>query len=182
MKTKQVILRLFTLTFFIIMGISAMGQNNSVSDTTDTTKQDTIIYTCKMHPEIQSTQSGVCPKCGMELVKKTKRLEAQNKKQKMNMMSMMMGGMNDMDNMTKINSEGEIKYTNDSSQNNSLLYTCSMHPEIQSNQKGNCPKCGMTLIKKDTMSINKIGRRKIPALGIGMGLMMVGMLFFIMKH
>jgi uncharacterized paraquat-inducible protein A len=53
--------------------------------------------------------------------------------------------------------------------------------EIQSNQKGNCPKCGMTLIKKDTRSINKIRRHKIPALGIGMGLMMVGMLFFIIK-
>ena len=179
MKTKQLILRLFALTSFTIIGISVMGQNNSVSDTT---KQDTVIYTCTMHPEIQSKQSGACPICGMELVKKAKRLEAKTKKHKMNMMSMMMGGMNDMDNMEKTNSEGKIKYTNDSKQNDSLLYTCSMHPEIQSNQKGNCPKCGMTLIKKDTRSINKIRHHKIPALGIGMGLMMVGMLFFIMKH
>ena len=29
-----------------------------------------------------------------------------------------------------------------------VLYTCSMHPEIIRNEPGNCPICGMTLIKK----------------------------------
>ena len=28
----------------------------------------------------------------------------------------------------------------------SVLYTCPMHPEIQSNNPGKCPKCGMDLI------------------------------------
>lgn len=28
------------------------------------------------------------------------------------------------------------------------IYTCSMHPEISSNKPGNCPICGMTLVKK----------------------------------
>lgn len=27
-------------------------------------------------------------------------------------------------------------------------YTCSMHPEIQMDSPGSCPKCGMTLMKK----------------------------------
>lgn len=27
------------------------------------------------------------------------------------------------------------------------LYTCPMHPEVQENQPGTCPKCGMTLIE-----------------------------------
>lgn len=27
-----------------------------------------------------------------------------------------------------------------------LIYTCSMHPEIQTNKPGNCPKCGMKLM------------------------------------
>ena len=26
------------------------------------------------------------------------------------------------------------------------IYTCPMHPEIQQDHPGNCPKCGMTLI------------------------------------
>ncbi len=28
------------------------------------------------------------------------------------------------------------------------VYTCVMHPEVQQEKPGNCPKCGMTLIKK----------------------------------
>lgn len=34
---------------------------------TDNLKQS--LYTCPMHPEIQSSTSGPCPKCGMELEK-----------------------------------------------------------------------------------------------------------------
>ncbi|MEO9258117.1 MAG: efflux RND transporter periplasmic adaptor subunit, partial [Crocinitomicaceae bacterium] len=33
---------------------------------------------------------------------------------------------------------------------NDVLYTCSMHPQIIRNKPGNCPICGMTLIKKVT--------------------------------
>jgi len=29
------------------------------------------------------------------------------------------------------------------------VYTCSMHPEIQENKPGDCPKCGMKLVKKE---------------------------------
>ncbi|WP_243409443.1 multicopper oxidase domain-containing protein [Pontibacter virosus] len=32
-------------------------------------QQQTEIYTCPMHPEVQSTKPGKCPKCGMTLVK-----------------------------------------------------------------------------------------------------------------
>ncbi|MGL2986387.1 efflux RND transporter periplasmic adaptor subunit [Flavobacterium sp. RSSA_27] len=32
------------------------------------------------------------------------------------------------------------------------VYTCSMHPEIIRNEPGNCPICGMTLVKKATES------------------------------
>jgi multidrug efflux pump subunit AcrA (membrane-fusion protein) len=32
--------------------------------------QTRIIYTCPMHPEVQDTKPGQCPKCGMDLVKK----------------------------------------------------------------------------------------------------------------
>lgn len=33
--------------------------------------------------------------------------------------------------------------------NTQVYYTCTMHPEVQSNQPGTCPKCGMELIKKE---------------------------------
>jgi hypothetical protein len=31
----------------------------------------------------------------------------------------------------------------------SAIYTCPMHPEVTSDKPGNCPKCGMTLVKKN---------------------------------
>lgn len=31
----------------------------------------------------------------------------------------------------------------------SFYYTCVMHPEIHQDQPGQCPKCGMTLVKKE---------------------------------
>ena len=32
---------------------------------------------------------------------------------------------------------------------NAETYTCPMHPEVQSDKPGKCPKCGMTLVKKN---------------------------------
>jgi len=29
-----------------------------------------------------------------------------------------------------------------------VIYTCTMHPEVRMDKPGNCPKCGMTLVKK----------------------------------
>ncbi len=31
----------------------------------------------------------------------------------------------------------------------STVYTCSMHPEVQSNKPGDCTKCGMALVKME---------------------------------
>ena len=31
----------------------------------------------------------------------------------------------------------------------SMMYTCSMHPEVKSDKPGKCPKCGMTLDKME---------------------------------
>lgn len=28
-------------------------------------------------------------------------------------------------------------------------YTCTMHPEVELDKPGKCPKCGMTLVKKE---------------------------------
>ena len=30
-----------------------------------------------------------------------------------------------------------------------VQYTCLMHPEVLSDKPGKCPKCGMTLVKKE---------------------------------
>lgn len=32
---------------------------------------------------------------------------------------------------------------------NKQIYTCPMHPEVQVDQPGTCPKCGMELVRQD---------------------------------
>ncbi|MBI4929490.1 MAG: hypothetical protein HY841_01920 [Bacteroidetes bacterium] len=89
MKRKNRILLMPVLTIFMFAAVPAMGQNKNVSDST---KQDTIIYTCSMHPEIQSSKPGKCPKCGMELIQK----KSSSSEHKMDMMMCPMHGMVDM--------------------------------------------------------------------------------------
>ena len=37
---------------------------------------------------------------------------------------------------------------NDPSFKVKIIYTCPMHPEVQMDKPGKCPKCGMELIEK----------------------------------
>ncbi|MEO8763165.1 MAG: multicopper oxidase domain-containing protein [Ginsengibacter sp.] len=47
----------------------------------------------------------------------------------------------------------EIK-SNPNNESVKVIYTCVMHPEVKMNKPGNCPKCGMKLIKK-TVKVSK---------------------------
>ncbi len=76
-------------------------------------------FVCPMHPEIVSDTAGMCPKCGMSLIK-------ENKKSFQSHMH---------DGMAK---NSDIK--------KSILYTCPMDPDIVTDAPGNCPKCGMKLV------------------------------------
>ena len=44
--------------------------------------------------------------------------------------------------------------------NDKTYYTCVMHPEIHENKPGDCPKCGMTLIKVKSKSSKKTLTKK----------------------
>lgn len=39
-------------------------------------------------------------------------------------------------------------------------YTCSMHPEIHATKPGNCPKCGMKLIKEKAKTVKQSSNKK----------------------
>ena len=43
----------------------------------------------------------------------------------------------------------------ESTNSNQITYTCPMHPEVVSDKPGNCPKCGMNLVKKDGQPMHK---------------------------
>lgn len=36
----------------------------------------------------------------------------------------------------------------------SEVYTCPMHQEVVSDKPGSCPKCGMDLVKKETLKMD----------------------------
>jgi Cu(I)/Ag(I) efflux system membrane fusion protein len=37
------------------------------------------------------------------------------------------------------------------------VYTCTMHPEIHSDKPGDCPKCGMELVKMNSHTTGPVG-------------------------
>lgn len=39
------------------------------------------------------------------------------------------------------------------------IYTCSMHPEVRSENPGDCPKCGMKLDKMEVADTTKVNDR-----------------------
>ncbi len=84
-----------------------------------------VTYTCPMHPEIHATKPGNCPKCGMKLVKEKPKVVKQPVVQKKNPVPVI--------------SNSPVQ---------PITYTCPMHPEIHASKPGNCPKCGMKLVKE----------------------------------
>ncbi|MEJ7610499.1 MAG: multicopper oxidase domain-containing protein [Ferruginibacter sp.] len=92
-------------------------------------------YTCPMHPEIHSDKPGNCPKCGMSLVKEKPHNMADMKGHDMGNMNMNAAGKKDAGKTDQ-----------------PATYTCPMHPEIHSDKPGNCPKCGMNLVKEKSSS------------------------------
>jgi len=62
------------LIFTILLAVSATLTFNACSNSTpnsstvETKSTEKVVYTCSMHPEVQSDKPGDCPKCGMPLV------------------------------------------------------------------------------------------------------------------
>ncbi|MEO7486457.1 MAG: heavy metal-binding domain-containing protein, partial [Ferruginibacter sp.] len=101
-----------------------------------------VFYTCVMHPEIHSPKPGNCPKCGMKLVKEKAKaiIPPAKKEMDMPMPKDTAKHQHDMEGMNMNDMPKE--------QAQSVSYSCVMHPEIHSPKPGNCPKCGMKLVKE----------------------------------
>jgi CopA family copper-resistance protein len=94
-----------------------------------------------MHPEIQSKTPGNCSKCGMKLViQKKKSVTAKKAVPGKKTQPAKKEGMGDM-NMSPQKAAVETSSSGET-------YTCPMHPEIHASKPGNCPKCGMKLVKE----------------------------------
>lgn len=62
-----------------------------------------------------------------------------------------------------------------------ILYICSMHPEIISEQPGQCPKCGMDLVKKNNDGTQKHSMKMHGMMGMKkMGIVMAALMLLVM--
>jgi PBP1b-binding outer membrane lipoprotein LpoB len=68
MKTRKIFLSIILVSVFITTGCMNQAAKNESSNSQTTTEK--VVYTCPMHPEVQSDKPGSCPKCGMDLVKR----------------------------------------------------------------------------------------------------------------
>ncbi|TKK66290.1 copper oxidase [Ilyomonas limi] len=57
--------------------------------------------------------------------------------------------------MSKSETKKTGEKSNDNKSEEKVTYTCVMHPEIHSPKPGNCPKCGMKLVKEKSKTVAK---------------------------
>jgi Cu(I)/Ag(I) efflux system membrane fusion protein len=128
----------------VLAGIPAEDNPSAVRVTNPEAFKTVERYVCPMHSEVIKKKKGNCPECGMKLEKREfyevyvcPMKECPHISEK--------GGKCCGEKMNKklMSSEEFEKLTQ-----LSVEYICPMHPEVTSNEPGNCPKCGMKLEMK----------------------------------
>ncbi|WP_202386849.1 copper-transporting P-type ATPase [Qipengyuania algicida] len=90
-------------------------------------------YVCPMHPEVEQSEPGDCPKCGMHLVADSEeKSEERHSPPYRRSTSSGLASVNGRYDQVPAGYSGPI-------------YTCPMHPEVRQAYAGSCPICGMVL-------------------------------------
>ncbi|MNS82365.1 Cation efflux system protein CusB precursor [compost metagenome] len=102
--------------------MSAAGDHAVMGQPTGDQQTGKPVYTCPMHPQVVQDHPGQCPICGMDLVLKQAAA-----------------------------TQAPAAATNTPAQSapqGKPVYTCPMHPQVISDNPGQCPICGMDLVLK----------------------------------
>ncbi|MCP1727555.1 Cu(I)/Ag(I) efflux system membrane fusion protein [Natronospira proteinivora] len=84
-------------------------------------------YYCPMHPEVTDDEPGSCPICGMDLVSD-----------------------DDEDNGDHDHHDHDHDHDHEHEDGNGDgVWTCPMHPQIEEDEPGRCPICGMDLVQRE---------------------------------
>nr|WP_244957596.1 copper-translocating P-type ATPase [Alicycliphilus denitrificans] len=87
-----------------------------------------MFYVCPMHSEVRQKQPGRCPKCQMHLVPEGEAAHGRHHH-----------GHAAGEQTPAASAAAPMEVPA------GTIYTCPMHPEVQQDHPGNCPKCGMSL-------------------------------------
>ena len=112
--------------FAIIMIFSALGLAPWEAQA-----NDNVQYNCPMHPTYISNQPGECPICGMSLVP----IDSKGKE------------VSQSDTGKKAESKDVKQSEKSDDKAASAVFVCPMHLDVKSDKPGECPKCGMDLVK-----------------------------------
>ena len=118
-----------------------------------------VTYTCTMHPEIHSPKPGNCPKCGMTLVKEKAKPVKKPVVKKPQPVIVQKDTLKMNPIVTEVKDTRKLPI---SDVKQAAGYTCPMHPEVHSDKPGNCPKCGMPLVKEKEQPTG-MGNMEMPA-------------------
>lgn len=116
---------------------------------------EAVTYTCPMHPEVRETRPGKCPKCGMFLVPEGAGDHPGPKHRHLDPSSAVEGNHGHDHTAHKLAAPEHHHpgrpaasvgtHVKAPEAESGPVYTCPMHPEVESPTPGACPKCGMTL-------------------------------------
>ena len=111
----------------VVILISSFLVATVLSSPSSSAYQESKVYSCPMHPEVQSSKPRRCPKCGMKL-EVQKPASPPEQKRAVALQS-------------PAQSQRTLEVVKQAEE-----YTCSMHPDVRTSAPGKCPKCGMTLV------------------------------------